>query len=324
MKHYLKNIIVALVCFLIVIILNYFLPRMLPGDPVAYLTGFSEEDMTPAQQEYYREALHLNESGIVQFAYYLKSIFNGTLGYSYKKEAVVSALISERLKYTLQITLPAVIISAALGLLWGLHNGYHKDSLTERLSTSALIILNTIPAFLIALVLIILFCFKKRWFPYTGISGSNPGEGILWLADRIRHLFLPVFTLVIASTPSRYLLMKNTAARASNEKYILYAKQRGLSDRKIKYSYLFKNVAQPFITMVGMSVSTCVGGSLVLENIFSINGMGKLLTDAVYTLDYPLMQGILFVTTLIMVVSIVITDFLCIIIDPKVRYANEI
>ena len=92
-----------------------------------------------------------------------------------------------------------------------------------------------------------------------------------------------------------------------------------MSDHKIKFGYILKNIAQPFITMVGMSVSTCIGGSLVVENIFSIGGMGRLLSDAVYTLDYPLMQGILFVTTAIMTFSIVVTDVICILIDPRVR-----
>ena len=107
MKKYRKNLILALVCFLIVIVLNFFLPRLLPGNPIAYLTGFSEEDMTPAQVAYYRQALHLDKPVFVQFGYYLRSLADGTLGYSYKKEATVSALIGQRLGYTLQITLPA-------------------------------------------------------------------------------------------------------------------------------------------------------------------------------------------------------------------------
>ena len=107
MKKYRKNLILALVCFLIVIVLNFFLPRLLPGNPIAYLTGFSEEDMTPAQITYYRQALHLDEPGFVQFGYYLRSLLDGSLGYSYKKEAAVSSLIAQRLGYTLQITLPA-------------------------------------------------------------------------------------------------------------------------------------------------------------------------------------------------------------------------
>ena len=176
------------------------------------------------------------------------------------------------------------------------------------------------PTFLIALIFMILFCFRQRWFPYAGLNSANtaPGTGAYWM-DRIHHLFLPVLTLTVASAPSRYLLMRNTVSQVTEEKYVLYARERGLSDRKIQYSYIFKNIAQPFITMVGMSVSTCIGGSLVIENIFSIGGMGSLLSEAVYSLDYPLMQGILFVTTAIMTVSIVITDLICIWIDPKVR-----
>ena len=320
MKKYGKNLILALVCFLVVVALNFFLPRLLPGNPIAYLTGFSEEDMTPAQVTYYRQALHLDKPVSVQFGYYLRSLLDGTLGYSYKKEAAVSALIGQRLGYTLQITLPAVFLSTLLGLLWGLHCGYRKGSAFEKLSTTFQIIVNTMPTFLIPLVLMILFCFRQRWFPYTGLNSAGAVPGTIgYLRDRIHHLILPVLTLTIASAPSRYLLMRNTVSQVTEEKYVLYAKERGLSDRKIKFGYILKNVAQPFITMAGMSVSTCIGGSLVVENIFSIGGMGELLSDAVYTLDYPLMQGILFVTTAIMTVSIVATDLICILIDPKVH-----
>ena len=324
MKKYGKNLILALVCFLIVVALNFFLPRLLPGNPIAYLTGFSEEDMTPAQVTYYRQALHLDKPVSVQFGYYLRSLLDGTLGYSYKKEAAVSALIDQRLGYTLQITLPAVFLSTLLGLLWGLHCGYRKGSTFEKLSTTVQIIVNTMPTFLIALVLMILFCFRRRWFPYSGLNSAGAVPGAIgYLLDRIHHLVLPVLTLTIASAPSRYLLMRNTVSQVTEEKYVLYAKERGLSDRKIKFGYILKNIAQPFITMVGMSVSTCIGGSLVVENIFSIGGMGELLSDAVYTLDYPLMQGILFVTTAIMTISIVATDLVCILIDPKVRLGGE-
>ena len=325
MKKHIRNIVVALVCFLIVIILNFLIPRLLPGDPVAYLTGMAEEDMTTAQYEYYRQALHLDENIFVQFLCYLESLVDGTLGYSFKKEAVVSALILERLEPTLQITLPAVILSTLIGLVWGLHCGLHKDSMADKLSTSSLLVFNTVPTFLIGLILIITFAFQNKWFPYKGLNSGEylPGT-VEYFLDRIHHLILPVLTLTIATVPSRFLLMRNTAGKIAQEKYILYARQRGLSENKIKFGYMLKNIAQPFITMVGMSVSTCVGGSLVIENIFSVRGMGNLLSGAVNSLDYPLMQGILFVTTGIMVISIVVTDILCILIDPKVRRGQHV
>ena len=205
-----------------------------------------------------------------------------------------------------------------------MHSGYRKGSFFDKLSTVFQIVVNTMPTFLIALIFMILFCFRQRWFPYAGLNSAKvtPGTGAYWM-DRIHHLILPVLTLTVASAPSRYLLMRNTVSQVTEEKYVLYARERGLSDRKIQYCYILKNIAQPFITMVGMSVSTCIGGSLVIENIFSIGGMGSLLSEAVYSLDYPLMQGILFVTTTIMTVSIVVTDLICIWIDPKVRLEGE-
>lgn len=324
MKQYAKSIRTALVCFLIVIVLNFLLPRLLPGDPIAYLTGFTEEDMSATQYEYYRNALHLNEPPVRQFFLYLKTLVDGTLGYSFKKEAAVSSLILERLRCTLQITLPAVVLSTVIGLIWGLHCGSKKGHALDQVSSAALIVINAIPTFVIALLFIVLFCFKNKWFPYTGINSGDtvPGTTAYFL-DRLHHLLLPTATLTIATVPSRFLLMRNTAAQIAEEKYVLYAKQRGLSARKIQFSYILPNIAQPFITMVGMSVSLCVGGSLVIENIFSIPGMGKLLSEAVFSLDYPLMQGILFVTTLIMVIAVIAADILCILIDPRLRLGGK-
>lgn len=320
MKKYGRRILAVGFCFLVIVAVNFALPRMLPGNPVAYLTGMAEEDMTPVQIQYYTHALHLDEGIFSQFWHYLVSLTDGTLGYSFKKDAVVSALIAERLGYTLQLTTPGVILSTLIGLAWGLRCGYHRGSPADRISTVGMIVLNAIPGFLLGLTLILLCCFEHRWLPYTGVNSPHvtAGTAAYWM-DRVRHLFLPVLTLTLSTLPSRYLLMRNTVEKIMDEKYVLYAKARGLSESKILRCYILPNVAQPFITMVGMSVSVCVGGSVLVENIFSIDGMGKLLTEAVYTLDYPLMQGILFVTTGIMALSILVTDLLCAAIDPRVR-----
>ena len=177
-KHYYTVLLDrTLVCFLLVVVLNFFLPRLLPGNPVAYLTGFSEQDMTPAQVAFYEDALHLNKPLAMQFGYYLRSLLDGTLGYSYKKDAAVSALIGEKIGYTLQITVPAVLLSAGIGLFWGLRCGYKKDSLADRFSTTALIILNAVPTFLIGLGLMIVFCFQNRWLPYTGLNSPEAVRG---------------------------------------------------------------------------------------------------------------------------------------------------
>lgn len=320
MKQAVRSIGTALICFFAVIVLNFLLPRLLPGDPIAYLTGFSEEELSTEQYEAYRNALHLNETQLTQFRFYLHSLTDGSLGYSYQKNAVVSALIFRRLGATLQITLPAVLLSTLLGLIWGLNCGFKKGGVGDRISSALHVLINAVPTFVLGLLLMLVFCFRHKWLPYTGLNTEGVASGtVKYVFDRIRHLCLPVLTLTMATLPSRFLLMRNTAGQLAEEKFVLYAKERGLSERKIKYAYILPNIAQPFITMVGMSVSVCVGGSLVLENIFSVPGMGKLLNEAVYSLDYPLMQGILFVTTSIMVIAVIVTDVLCILIDPKLR-----
>lgn len=324
MKKYLTNIITALLCFGLVIILNFMLPRLLPGDPVAYLSGEDLTVMSPAQYEHYREVLHLDDSVPKQLTYYLKSLVDGTLGYSYKKDDTVAHLIGRRIPLTLQITLPAVLFSTVIGLIMGLGSGYRKGRAFDTASSTAMMVVHAMPTFFVAFLLVILFSFKNSWLPYAGANsrGVEPNT-VQYVLDRIKHLILPVGAITIATTPSRYLMMRNNAALIADEKYVLYAKERGLSDLRIQFGYMLKNIAQPFIAMVGMSVGACVGGSLVVENIFSINGMGSLLMDAVYTLDYPLMQGVLFITTLIMVTSIVVTDIICIVIDPRVRLGDS-
>lgn len=319
MRKYFKSLGICAVCLLLVVIINFALPRLIPGDPVAYLTGMDEEMLNETQYRYYRAALHLDENIFVQFGFYIKSLFDGSLGYSYQKESTVLSLIGTRIGATLQISLTAALISSAVALIWGLAAG-SKRGWVDRISTPLNVLFDTVPVFLIGMALILIFCFQGNLFPFAGLN--SPGiEAGTWqyFFDRLHHLFLPVLTLTIAMLPSRFLLMRNTARSALNKKYALYAKQRGLSSRTIRYRYLFKNSAQPFLTMTGMSIGASVGGSVVVENLFSVQGMGTLLTDAVYTLDYPLMQGILFLSAAIAAIAVFVTDAVCILIDPKLR-----
>lgn len=309
-----KIVVTAFVAFIILIVIGFALPRLLPGDPVAYLTGYDEEELSEEKYDYYYHALHLDESTGAQFGYYLKDMFDGTLGYSYKKDATVSSLISERLGYTLQITLPAIVISVAIALVWGLKCGHKNGGIFDGISTSFNVLLNAVPSFAIALVLTIVLSLESGLLPSSGLSSAG-NENELFL-DRILHLILPVMTLVLASTPSRYLLVRNSSALFATDKSIRYATERGLSSTRIEYSYILKNAVHPFVMMIGTAVGGCIAGSVVVENVFSINGVGRLLYDAVYTLDYPLMQGILFVTSLAMIIALAVSDLICVAITP--------
>ena len=140
MKKYIKHIIIAFISFLLIVILNFLLPRLLPGNPIGYLTGLNEEGMSAEKYAFYRlsdsrcarHALHLDENILSQFRYYLIDIFNDTLGYSYKKEATISSLIFSKIGVSLQITFPAAFFSILIGILWGVESGYKKNGFFDK------------------------------------------------------------------------------------------------------------------------------------------------------------------------------------------------
>ncbi len=320
MKKYLKHIIVALVSFLFIVFLNFFLPRLLPGDTIGYLTGIDEANMSTEKYNYYYHALHLDENIFVQFGYYLKSLFDGTLGYSYKKEMNVSTLIGERILPTLLICIPALIISYLISITLGIKSGLKENSILDKTMSITSIILNSIPGFVITLIIIIVFSLNSKLFPNNGlVSGEYSPTSFYYYLDLIYHLVLPVLCLVLILTPARFLLIRNLSSSIKDSKTISFATQRGLSTATIEYKYVLPNIISPIITNIGLSIGIIFGSTIIIENIFSINGIGKLLNEAIYNLDYPLMQGLLFVTSLVMTLAVIISDILCILINPKIR-----
>lgn len=292
----------------------------MPGDTVLMLVGMDEDSVGDEQYEYFLEKTGADSPVLEQFWEYIRGILTGNLGYSYHHNANISELIADRLPNTLQIALPAVIISALIAMVLGCFMGMRKGGTLENTVTIFQIVVDAIPGFLLGLLLLVLFAFKLRWLPLGSLNSIIvPDDTLPALLDRLKHLFLPVLTLVIGAVPAKYLMVCNTVARQRNEKYVLYAKARGLSDTKIVFTHIFPNICQPFFTMVGMNVGFIVSGSLVIETIFSIKGMGNLIAQAISSRDYPVLQGCLFVSALVIVVVNLLTDLLCVALDPKVR-----
>ena len=293
----------------------------MPGDTVLMLVGMDEAMVTEAEYEYYMEKLGTDRPLGIQFLEYAQGLLTGDLGYSYHHRESISKLIAGRLPPTLQISIPAVLISSLIALALGCLTGMRKGGALENSVTSIQIVIDAFPVFLLGLLLIALFAFKLRIFPMGSLNSVRVPEGALAaLGDRILHLTLPVMTLVIGSVPAKYMMICNTVAKQRNEKYVLYARSRGLSDMHIVFKHILPNICQPFITMVGMSVGFIVSGSLVIENIFSIKGMGSLIAQAITARDYPVLQGCLFVSAVVIVTANLLTDLLCIALDPKVRF----
>lgn len=293
----------------------------MPGDPVLMLTGMEEEALSQAKYDEYYARLGLGDPLPVQFFNYLKSLAGGDLGYSYHHNTAVSALIARRIPNTLQIAIPAIVLSSVLALCLACIAGPSKGSALDTALTVNAVIINAAPGFLLALLLAFVFAFKLRIFPLGGLSslrGARTGLGAL--IDRLRHLALPVLALVLSSFPGKYLLLRNQAAAASEEKYVLYAKARGLSKARIRFVHIFANICQPFITLIGLNAGFVLSGSMIIEGIFSIQGMGALIQQATLARDFPTLQGCLLVSAIMVIAADIVTRFVCALSDPKVRY----
>lgn len=313
-----KSLIFSIIALVAIFVVNFFLPRLMPGDPLANLVGADEKAIT--QQEY--DALY-HEMGLdlplgKQFANYVSDLFKGEWGYSYHQGKDVGGVIFEKIPRTLQITLPAWILSAVLACWLGLVASNAKSRVKDIGITGGMMLADAIPTFLLAILFLILFAFEWQVLPSGGLNSPFAKNTF---ADRLLHLVLPVATLTIVSTPKKYLLVRNQSANIQDEPYMTYARAKGLNNARLESVHAFPNISSAFISMLGTSFGHMIAGSIIIEKVFSIDGVGMLVNRAISDKDFPMLQGALLVIALSVIVSNFIADAIAVLSDPRQRRA---
>lgn len=308
----------------IILVLNFFLPRMMPGDPFLILSADTENEvvsvLTEEQREYFKSYYGLDRPVYEQFISYLGSLARGDLGNSiYYKVPVIEA-IWLRLPWTALIVVGATIISAIAGVLLGLFSARNREKAGDKFLLLGLISFAEIPSFLLGLIILLAFAVRLKIFPLAGaVTPFAHYTGPLDMAlDIGYHAALPVITLALTQLTGIYLLVRNTLVTVMTRDYIRTARAKGIGDRPVWTRHALRNALLPVVTRVGFMVGMLMGGSVLVENVFSYPGVGSLLREAVVARDYPLIQGIM----LIMAVSILSVNYLVDIIyehlDPRV------
>ena len=318
-KAFYQKTLLSLLGLVFVVLIAFFLPRLLPGDPLltkaASGNSFSNETYS-----YYVSFYGYDESLWVQLGKFIAHLFDGTLGYSIVYTTSCANLIWPRFFITLSITLPAVILSALISASLALEVTSRKKKIADSISTSFAVLLNAFPTFMVAMFLLFYFAFDLKLFPSHGYKSSANSN----FFDVLAHIFLPILTIVIAQFPGKYMLLRNSIASISDSKYLLYARARGVSHKEYKYHYLFPNAAGPFLTAVGLSLGASFGGSVVIEEIFSIQGMGKLLLKSLQDSDYPMVSAILILTCIASFIGLLLVDIILYFLDPKRKEARHV
>lgn len=323
MRYILKRLGFYALAAWVALTLNFFLPRLMPGDPATALFARFRGRLGPEALDALRETFGLTEAPLLmQYFTYLGHVFKGDLGISiaYFPSPVLD-VIGTGLVWTLFLAGTAVIISFAIGTLLGIAAAWWRFGRVDTWAPPVSALLGAFPYFWLAMVALYVFGFTLGWFPlgHAYADSSTPGFTFAFIADVARHAVLPVGTVVIATIGGWLLTMRNTMVSVLGSDYVNLARAKGLSPAKVAMRYAARNALLPSVTGFGMALGFVLGGSLLTEIVFSYPGQGYLLVQAVRGQDYPLMQGIFLVITLAVLGANFLVDLVSLWLDPRIR-----
>ncbi|MEN3038481.1 MAG: ABC transporter permease [Candidatus Kryptonium sp.] len=297
----------------------FFLIRLLPD------VSFSDIYLNPRLSEdviqRIRASYGLDKPVLIQFLNWLKEIITGNFGFSFIYRKPVIDCIIESFAPTLTIGIPAFIFSFGFGILIGVQSARNQGKLLERTTHSLLLVLYSLPTFWLGIILILLFSYTLELFPPSGLHSLNFNEMSLIekIYDTILHIFLPAITLGTAPMAAIARFTRNTMLKVLSQTYIKTAKAKGLDEKIIFHRHALPNALLPVVTLFGLYLPIFFAGSVVVEEIFSIPGIGKLTVDSIFQRDYPLIVGVTLFVSFIVIVGNLISDILYSILDPRIR-----
>jgi len=312
----------AVLSLAFVLVFNFFLFRVLPGDPAKNLT---RNRLVPAEQvQALRESFGLGKPLPQQFAGYVRDTLRGDLGISYKFRRPVSDVIAERIWPTVLLLGLSTVLSTIIGLFIGIRGAWRRGSTFDRGSLAVSLALYAMPEFWLGILLLIAFGVGvgplPGLFPTGGIS--TPGTDMTSLAgvlDVARHLFLPCLTLTLAYLAEYALVMRSSLLDELGEDYLVTARAKGLRDALVLRRHAVPNALLPTTTLIFLNLGFVVSGAITIETVFSWPGLGLLSYEALRTPDYPVLQGVFLLFSAAVIVANVLADLLYPYLDPRVR-----
>lgn len=303
--------------------LNFFLPRLMPGDPASALFARFRGRVSPEAMAGLRETFGLTDAPLwKQYFQYLGHVLQGDLGMSIAYfPAPVADVITTALLWTLFLAGTAVVISFAIGTLLGVASAWWRHSWVDNFLPAGFAFLGAFPYFWLAMVALYVLGFQHQWFPLGHAHSDHlePGLYPAFLIDVARHAALPVGTIVLATIGGWLLSMRNTMVAVLGSEYVNLARAKGLRPSRVVLRYAARNALLPNVTGFGMALGFVLGGSLLTEIVFSYPGQGYLLLQAVRNQDYPLMQGIFLVITFAVLLANWLVDVVYLWLDPRTR-----
>lgn len=312
MKKYITKRLIMMVILLLGMTFIVFSSLYLaPGDPAEIAAGASA---TEAEIEAMREYLGLNRPFLVQYGTYLVNLLHGDLGTSYITRQPILDELLIRLPNTLNLAVSSMIFACIIGIPLGVIAAIKKDSILDNLLTTVSLFGISVPSFWLGSILIIVFCVQLKIFPTGGMSEP------FWTATGFKQAFLPSLSLGMQVAASFMRIGRSSMLDVLQSDYIRTARSKGLKEKSIIVIHALKNAMIPILTQMGTSFGGLLGGSMVTEQVFAINGIGSYLINAINQRNYSAVQSTVFVIAFMFVIVNLVVDLLYSVIDPRIRY----
>jgi peptide/nickel transport system permease protein len=286
--------------------------HLTPGDPIDAMMAESVDAVAKASL---RAELGLDRPLPLQYAAWMGRLLRGDLGRSIRNGEPVLESVSRRLRPSLQLALLAMGVSLLIAFPAGIVSAVRRNTAADRVSTTLALFGICMPNFLLALLLIFLFGVTLRWLPISGYV--DPAEE---LVDGLRSLALPAVTLGLALAAVVTRTLRSSMLEALSEDYVRTARAKGLPEGRVIRGHVLRNALIPVVTVLGLQLGTLIGGAVITEYVFALPGVGRLVVDAVFARDYPLVQGVVLLIALGFIASNLLVDLLYGVIDPRIRH----
>lgn len=312
-----RRLIGAIPVLLIVVTGTFMLLEAAPGDAVdAYVVSVGGD---AGLIEALRQQWGLDQSAMTRFATYVWALVHGDLGWSVSFSRPIRDVILERLPATLLLMGSATALSFALGSLLGIVAGARPGSFRDRALSVGSLALYAVPGFWFGLVLIVIFSIQLRWLPSGGLETIASGKtGVDRALDIARHLVLPVAALGLIYLALYVRMMRAGMAEIWRMDFVVAAKARGISRRRLVLRHVARNALLPLVTMLGLQAASMLGGSVVIESVFAVPGIGRLAQEAVASRDAPLLLGIILIGAVLVILVNLVVDIAYALLDPRV------
>jgi peptide/nickel transport system permease protein len=314
-QYIIRRLLATIPVLLIVTFIVFTLMFLAPGDPIFLLVDVEQtEGLTEEQLDALRHELGLDRPLIVQYGDWLLNALQGDLGTSIRGSRQVSDMLKSAFTVSMELTLLAMAAALIIAIPVGIYAALKPNSLGDLFGTSLAIGGISAPNFWVALLLIYFFSVKLGLLPSNGFTRISEDVG-----DNLRKMVLPVVTLGIALMASVMRMTRSGMLEVMHQDYIRTARAKGAQERRVIFVHAFRNAMLPVLTIIGLQFGALLGGAVVIEQIFSLPGMGRLGLDAIFIRDFPVVQGVVLVITLSYLLVNLAVDLLYGVLDPRIR-----